>query len=79
MKMALILDENDGELKTSQVESLLQCSKTTALKEMETLKALDVCDVTENHGMVGQPEKVIRLKEDFRWFMSDECKRLRNQ
>jgi hypothetical protein len=78
-KLLSILIENDGELKTSQVESLLQCSKTTALKEMETLKALDVCDVTENHGMVGQPEKVIRLKEDFRWFMSDECKRLRNQ
>lgn len=78
-KLVNILIENGGELKTTQVEALLQCSKTTALKEMETLKALNVCDITERDGMVGQPEKVIRLKEDFRWFMSDECKNLRNR
>lgn len=78
-KLMSILIENGGELKTSQVELLLECSKTTALKEMETLKALHVCDITETHGMVGQPEKTISLKEDFRWFMSDECKNLRNR
>jgi hypothetical protein len=78
-KLVSILIENGGELKTTQVETLLQCSKTTALKEMETLKALNVCDITEHGGMIGQPEKIIRLKEDFRWFMSDECKSLRNR
>jgi hypothetical protein len=78
-KLVSILIENGGELKTTQVETLLQCSKTTALKEMETLKALNVCDITEQGGMIGQPEKIIRLKEDFRWFMSDECKDLRNR
>lgn len=78
-KLVGILIENGGELKTSQVETLLQCSKTTALKEMETLKALNVCDISEQGGMIGQPEKIIRLKEDFRWFMSDECKNLRNR
>jgi hypothetical protein len=46
---------------------------------METLKALNVCDISEQGGMIGQPEKIIRLKEDFRWFMSDECKNLRNR
>lgn len=78
-KLVSILIENGGELKTTQVETLLQCSKTTALKEMETLKALNVCDISEHGGMIGQPEKVIRLKEDFRWFMSDECKNLLNR
>lgn len=79
-KLLSILIENGGELKTTQVESLLQCSKTTALKEMETLKALDVCDIKETHGgMVGNVEKTVCLKDDFRWFMSDECKNLRNQ
>ncbi len=77
-KLVSILIENGGELKTTQVETLLQCSKTTALKEMETLKALNVCDIAEHGGMIGQPEKIIRLKQDFRWFMSDECKNLRN-
>lgn len=78
-KLLSLLIENEGQLKTSEVEDLLQCSKTTALKEMETLKALHVCDIKEIAGMVGQPEKTISLNEDFRWFMSDECRSLRNR
>ena len=78
-KLLGLLIDNEGELKTTEVEELLQCSKTTALKEMETLKALHVCDIKESVGMVGQPEKIITLKNDFRWFMSDECRNLRNR
>ncbi len=78
-KLLSILIEHGGELKTSQVETLLQCSKPTALKEMETLKALGVCETKEVQGFIGQPEKIISLNEDFRWFMSDECKALRNR
>ena len=78
-KLLEVLIENNGELKTSQVETLLGCSKTTALKEMVTMRALNICDVTEAPGMVGEPEKIIRLKDDFRWFMTEECKNLRHR
>ena len=71
--------ENNGVMKTSDVESALKCSKPTALKEMEALKILDVCYITENsYGEVGEPEKEIHLTEDFKWFLSEECKTIRN-
>lgn len=77
-KLFRILVENDGQLLTSQVETLLKCSKTTALKEIETFKALEICDVNETGGThPGHPEKVMRLKKDFMWFCSDECRTLR--
>ncbi len=78
-KLLKILIENNGELKTSQVEALMKFKKTAALREMVAMEALDVCELTETQGMVGQPEKIIRLKEDFRWFLSDECKALRTK
>lgn len=71
--------ENDGVMKTSEVEVALQCSKPTALKEMETLKILGVCSITQDsYGEVGEPEKTLHLADDFKWFLSDECKAIRN-
>lgn len=73
------LVENDGKMTTTQVEYALNCSKPTALKEMEMLKLLGVCDLTvdyNNHG-VGNDEKIVILTKDFMWFTSDECKKIR--
>jgi hypothetical protein len=68
----------DGEITTTQVEDLLNCSKPTALKEMEMLKILKLCSLTqESQGYVGEPEKTLKLRPDFQWFLSDECKVLR--
>jgi len=72
-----LLIENEGELLTNQVMGSLTCSHTTAHKEMETLKILGVVDVDEGHGMAGQ-EKNMALNDGFKWFLSDECKSLRN-
>ncbi len=69
--------ENEGRMKTSEVETSLQCSKPTALKEMETLKILEVCTIEEDRGHVGEPEKVLCLNKSFEWFLSDECKNMR--
>jgi hypothetical protein len=70
--------ENDGIMKTSEVETALLCSKPTALKEMETLKILGIATVSqESFGEVGEPEKEIKLAEDHKWFLSDECREMR--
>lgn len=67
-----------GTMTTSQIEKRLDCSKPTALKEMYTLEALGVCTLTElNNGKAGQPEGRITLCEDFEWFFSEECRRIR--
>lgn len=70
--------ECNGQMRTNQVESSLQCSKPTALKEMEILKILGVCNVEKSDDqIVGEPEKIIKLSYDFKWFLSDECKKIR--
>ena len=72
------LIERGGTMNTSEVAGVLRQTRTTALKEMETLRLLDVCYVTQDsYGEVGEPEKEIHLAEDLQWFLSDECKRIR--
>lgn len=68
-----------GELGTADVMQLLNCSRPTAHKEMERLRILKLCTLTqENQGFVGEPEKRIKLQHDLVWFMSDECRTIRN-
>ena len=70
--------DTGGELSTSQVETLLNCSKPTALKEMETLKILKLCQVIQkSQGRVGEPEMTLRLNSRLEWFMGDECRAIR--
>lgn len=70
--------ENDGVMKTGDVMVALNCSRPTALKEMEALKILGVCNISQDsYGDVGEPEKTINLSEGFKWFLSDECKIIR--
>lgn len=72
------LIENDGAMKTGEVMMALNCSRPTALKEMEALKILGVCTINnDSHISVGEPEKTINLFEGFKWFLSDECKAIR--
>lgn len=71
--------ELDGEICTTEVEAVLNCSKPTALKEMESLKILGLCTISqESQGRVGEPEKIMKLDSSFDWFLSDECKAIRN-
>ncbi len=69
---------NNGLMKTSDVKKCLFCSAPTAHKEMETLEILGIASVTaESDGSVGEPEKRIKLRDEFKWFLSDECRALR--
>ncbi len=65
--------EYNGQMKTTDVEKELNCSKPTAINEMEALKILGVVSISE--GDYG--EKAITLSEKLNWFLSDECNELR--
>ena len=69
--------EQNGTLRTGQVEKLLRCSKPTALKEMEALAVLGIADKRETAAEYGRPEQELWLAEKFQWFATDECKGLR--
>lgn len=74
------LIELGGEICTTEVEAVLNCSKPTALKEMETLKILGICTIRqESQGRVGEPEKIMKLDDSFAWFVGDDCKEIRNE
>jgi hypothetical protein len=46
---------------------------------MAILEFLDICHITQdNTGEIGMPEKTINLNKEFSWFLSDECKNIRN-
>ena len=76
-KVFRTLLEQNGTVKTGQVEKLLRCSKPTALKEMEALAILGIADKTEGDAEYGRPEHELRLAEKFQWFTTDESKGLR--
>lgn len=71
--------DNGGEMKTHEVEEVLHVSKPTALKEMETLKLLGLCDVTQidPNTLIKDVEKTLKLLPNFEWFLSPECHILR--
>lgn len=75
-----LLIDNGGELTTDILVTKLNCSKPTALKEMEILKILGLVNLRDSeYSTVGRPEKVMSLKEELSWFISDECSNLREQ
>ena len=63
-----------GRICTTDVQSELNCSKPTALKEMEIMTILGVCSMSKDHGgLIGGQEKEITLSEEFKWLLSEEC------
>jgi len=68
--------ENDGTLDTIDIKDHLLISKKTALKTMLELVILEIVnklDMDSSNNNVFQ----IQLKEEFKWFLSDEFKQLR--
>jgi hypothetical protein len=46
---------------------------------METLKILGVCYIMQdNDTQRGIPEKILKLSESFKWFLSAECMGIRH-
>lgn len=72
------LVDNGGTVTTSEAERILGCSKTTARKEMETFETLGIGHQTDaKDGTVGEPEKILTLHDNFRWFLSNDCMHIR--
>ncbi len=74
---------NNGQLSTNKVMEILKCSRPTALKLMQEMAILklvntdgDLNDETESYG--GRPEQKIILRDDYNWFVGEECKKLIN-
>jgi hypothetical protein len=75
-----LLLENSGQLKTTEIEKLLDCSKPTASKMIDQLGALKLCTVErDSKGSVGGQDKIARLNVSLRWFLTDECQVLRGK
>lgn len=79
-KIFKLLLENDGVLSTKKAMDKLKCSRPTALKEMQQLVVLAIVetetelDVEQEYVLPGRPEQEITLKDEYAWFLSDECK-----
>lgn len=72
--------DNGGTISTNDLIEKIKCSRPTALKEMEILKILELVEIEgDDEESVGRPEKIMRLKKDFEWFLSEECFKLRGQ
>lgn len=78
IKLMDALIQYAGTVNTAVIEEAIKCSNPTALKEIETLRVLNIVDVqTVGDGKVGRPEKIVTIENEFAWFCSDECKALR--
>ncbi|MBI3331428.1 hypothetical protein HYZ99_00525 [Candidatus Peregrinibacteria bacterium] len=64
--------QRGGRMATGQIEKALNLSKPTALHEMDTLRILGICDEWDPDDLT--TEKGIKLKEEFEWFCSEECR-----
>lgn len=68
---------NNGVVTTSDVERILECSKPTAIEEMEKFRLLGIGYISDgSEDEVGRPEKQLSINSEFGWFISDECKRI---
>jgi hypothetical protein len=72
-KVFRALIEHGGRLTTGQVIDALNCSQSTARREMEALAILKVVHKTDG---VSHTETYIKLKDEFSWFTSAECREL---
>lgn len=60
-----------GEIDTKSIERFLDCSNPMALRAMATLCTLGICEEVKRADAT--EVKRIRLREEFEWFLSDEC------
>lgn len=72
------LIDYSGEVTTEQVMGNINCSRPTALKEMEILKILGLVNLKDGDSFTpGRPEKIMSIREDLVWFTNKECTLLR--
>jgi len=73
-KIFRLLIVHDGFLTTQDVVEGLNCSDTTANKEMEILKILGIGVIGSKISQdAGRPQRTISLSKEFEWFKSEDC------
>ena len=72
-----LLIEHKGRLTTSLITKSLNTSNNTAKRTMAEFHALGLVDLGDIKSQHGEPEKEITLKDEFRWFLSDEFNTVR--
>lgn len=71
------LFQSDGVLTTEDVIHGVNCSRTTALKYMEMLQHLKIVEEVNSAGLsVGRSEKIIKITNQFSWFIGKRFKEL---
>jgi hypothetical protein len=72
----LLINKN-GTLTTSEIMDFLNASRPTAIRTMTELKVLGLVNMDQGSGENDNSPLSIKLKDKFKWFLSDEFKRLR--
>jgi|CXWL01.1.fsa_nt_gi hypothetical protein len=68
----------NGEISTEEAEDELGFSKPTVLKTMKIFEYLEIAkQKSPEIYKVGNPERIIKLKEEFSWFLSPRFKKLK--
>jgi predicted transcriptional regulator len=70
---------NKGKATTNELMKDLKCSRTTAIRKMETLKLLELVDLEKERMETSGGEQLsytMKLREDFKWFTTAEFKKL---
>jgi hypothetical protein len=67
----------NGTLTTSEIMDFLNASRPTAIRTMTELKVLGLVNMEQGSGDHDNSPLSIKLKDKFKWFLSDEFKRLR--
>ncbi len=65
-----------GELTTTEVMEAVKCSRVIAIRYMRDLEILNVVRIQNIEGKVGMPEKVIKLTDEWDWFLGEHFRRL---
>ncbi len=78
VKIFDLLLKKNGKLTTFEIETDLKISGPTASRTMTELKVLGLVDMKkENENQYNSTQSII-LKEEFKWFLSEEFKKLRD-
>jgi len=70
---------NKGKATTNELMKDLKCSRTTAIRKMKTLELLELVDLEKEHvETLGgeQASYIMTLKKEFKWFTTNEFKKL---
>ncbi len=73
-----LLLNKSGKLTTSDIMNFLNSSRPTAHRTMTELKVLGLVDMEQESDDHDNSPKSIKLKDKFKWFLSEDFRRLRN-